>query len=384
MFDPEGIRNDGGEAQRPDEIHEENLPMEESAAEPAEVVTAEPVEETMEESAAEPAAEEPAAEPAEEPVTGELTPAEAPEEPKPQGPEPGSYAWFQVEKYKKSLSNRENMASALSGRGLKLYAILSSVKMGWTLLLSLISLFLLPILLMSAASGNMESSGIEIGSGMDLFAIADLILVWMLVAHLGKNGGKNLMGDIKGLRIVRAIQMVMHAIGTVIVVLLLGVVSLMLLFADLPMDEIVREIGPQFGGLVAGLIGILPILMAVVSISMVLGWIYYFCLYRYLGDNIKFLEGEAVAVRTGYLRFWQVMRILGQTAGIVAALIMAGFSMLIPELLGIGTQGSNGIGTMLIVVVPILLSIFGSALEIALCVLRLRLFAKGEKVIRSN
>ncbi|MBR4865564.1 MAG: hypothetical protein IKU11_02665 [Clostridia bacterium] len=316
--------------------------------------------------------------------TEDLAPLEPAEEPKPRGPEPGTYAWFQVEKYKKSVANRDAMAAALSGRSLKLYAILQSIKQGWVLLLSLVSLLAVPLILVGMATGNTESGSIEFNSGMDLFAIVDLILVWVLVAHLGKNGGKNLAGDIKGLRIMRAIHLVASAIGAVALVVVSGILTALILFSIVPMDEIAREIGPRYAGLVTGLIGILPIVMLVGSIIAVLDWVYQFYLHRYLGDSIKFLEGESVEIRTGYLRFWQVARIVGQVASVLFVFVLAGLLLMMPELFGKGVRAISGVGSILIAVVPVLLSTFGSVLEVVLCILRLRLFAKAERVIKAN
>ena len=110
MFDPEEIMKTGNENENPDpnEIESEENPAAET--EPREAPAEEP------------------AEPEAEAIEESLTPPEPAEEPKPRGPEPGTYAWFQVEKYKKSVANRDAMAAALSGRSLKTYAILDSVK----------------------------------------------------------------------------------------------------------------------------------------------------------------------------------------------------------------------------------------------------------------
>ncbi|MBE6999229.1 MAG: hypothetical protein E7428_03505 [Ruminococcaceae bacterium] len=379
MFDPEMIRNDGNENPKPDEINEETEPApEETVMEPAEEPTEIPTEEP---------AEDPAPEREEEPLqesTEDLAPPEPAEEPKPRGPEPGTYAWFQVEKYKKSVANRDAMAAALSGRSLKTYAILDSVKQGWILLLSLVSLLAVPLILVGMATGNVENGKVEFSSSMDIFAVVNLILVWVLVARLGKNGGKHLAADIKNLRIVRAIQLVASAIGAVALVVVSGLVTVMVLLSMVPMDEIAREIGPRYANLISGILGFLPVILAIVSIFAILDWIYQLCLHRYLGDSIKFLEGETVEIRTGYLRFWQIARIVGQVASVLFSFVMAGILLMVPDLFGNGTQTWSGVGSILIAVVSVLFTSFGSALEVVLCILRLRLFTKAEKVIKAN
>ncbi|MBR6763231.1 MAG: hypothetical protein IKM13_05710 [Clostridia bacterium] len=366
MFDPEEIMKTGNENENPDpnEIESEENPAAET--EPREAPAEEP------------------AEPEAEAIEESLTPPEPAEEPKPRGPEPGTYAWFQVEKYKKSVANRDAMAAALSGRSLKTYAILDSVKQGWILLLSLVSLLAVPLILVGMATGNVENGKVEFSSSMDIFAIVNLILVWVLVARLGKNGGKHLAADIKNLRIVRAIQLVASAIGAVALVVVSGLVTVMVLLSMVPMDEIAREIGPRYANLISGILGFLPVILAIVSIFAILDWIYQLCLHRYLGDSIKFLEGETVEVRAGYLRFWQIARIVGQVAGVLFTFVMAGILLMGSDLFGNGTQTWSGVGSILIAVVSVLLSSFGSALEVVLCILRLRLFAKAEKVIKAN
>lgn len=370
MIDPEMIREGGNEEPKPDETIEEASA---GNGEEAAVQDTEPKEACEEKQTG-----------GEGGIPNEelAVPHEPANEPGPQEPEPGTYAWFQVEKYKKAVQNRDAMAEMLGGRSLKIYAILESVKLGWTLLLSFLGMILFPILMLTAASGQSENLEIQFNSSFDLFAVVDLILIWLLVSHLNRLGGKNLAADIRGLRIMRMIHLISGGIGMLLVILVMGILAMASVWASAQLHDLVAQAGPGLGDLLAGAVGLIPVLLAIVSISMILEWIYQLCLYRYLGDSIAFLQGNDVSAKAGYLRFWQIMRVAGQVAAIVLEFVLVGSMLMIrnqPGVTGIGQPVS-----VVILAVSVLFTVFGSTLEIALCILRFRLFGRAVSKINNG